>query len=100
MSINDLITKEVKTIVAIELQDLRVWHDEVIESTRRAIEESLKKQGNEISFATPKEVCQILRISRTTLSRWAVRGYLVPFERGGKRGYNKSDIDRIIERRK
>lgn len=97
MSINDLITKEGKTIVAIELQDLREWHNEVIESTRRTIEENIKKQGDEISFVSPTEACQILRISRTTLTRWAKIGYLVPFELGGKRGYKKSDIDGILK---
>lgn len=76
MDISDLITQEPKTIVAIELRDLRAWHNEVIENIRRTIEESLKKQEDEISIITPNEACQILRISRTTLARWAKRGYL------------------------
>lgn len=97
MDISDLITQEAKTIVAIELQDLRAWHNEVIENTRRTIEENIKKQGDEISFITPGEACQILRVSRTTLGRWAKRGYLVPFERGGKRGYKRSDIEGILK---
>ncbi len=97
MSINDLITKEGKTIVVIELQDLREWHNEVVEITRRTIEDSLNKQVDKISFVSPTEACQILRISRTTLARWAKIGYLVPFEVGGKRGYKKSDIDGILK---
>lgn len=97
MNINDLITKEGKTIVAIELQDLREWHNEVIEGTRRTIMDSLKKPEDEVRFITPAEACNILRISRTTLSRWAKTGYLVPFEVGGKRGYKKSDIDGILK---
>lgn len=97
MDISDLITQEPKTIVAIELRDLRAWHNEVIENIRRTIEESLKKQEDEISIITPNEACQILRISRTTLARWAKRGYLVPFERGGKRGYKKSDIEGMLK---
>lgn len=70
--------------VAITLEDLRRFHQEVIAEDRGE------------RYLSIKQVCEILSVDASTLWRWRKRGYLVPAKIDGKRRYKMSDIRRIL----
>ena len=74
--------------VAITLEDLRQFHQEVIADTKKELEAQIAEQ-----------VCEMLDVDPSSLWRWRKRGYLVPAEIGGKRRYKMSDIRRILNGR-
>lgn len=45
---------------------------------------------------TVAEVASMLRVSRNTLHRWRITGYLCPVKVGGRVRYHKSDIENLI----
>lgn len=47
---------------------------------------------------TPEEVQDTLKISSTTLWRWAKGGYLTPIFIGGKKRFKRSDVMTLIEK--
>lgn len=81
--------------VTIGLDDLRQWHEEVLASKREQTEVSTKEKS-ESDFITPIEVCSMLSVSRSTLTRWQNAGYLVPAKVGGKCLYRQSEIEAIL----
>lgn len=95
MKIQELVEKCVNINVTVNLDDLRVWHSEVIEDTRRKLEEAVISDRAE-TFPTPNQVSDILTVDLSTLWRWAKKGYLVPIEVGGKRRYRMSDVKAIL----
>jgi len=46
---------------------------------------------------TAKETCEMLNISRKTLSRWEKRSLLVPLKVSRKKLFSKESIDRFME---
>ena len=96
MKISDLINgTERNTFIVVEINDLRQWHNEIVQDTIRVLD---SKSDNKCEFVSPNEACQILHISRTTLTRWAKIGYLVPFYIGGKSAYKMKDIHDILNK--
>ena len=81
--------------VAINLGDLRQWHDEVVSAKVSEIEQIRKEKESE-GYRCPDDVCKLLDVSRSTLTRWKNSGYLIPVRVGGQCRYLKSDIDRIM----
>lgn len=95
MKITDLISEGANITVAIGLKELREWHQEVIEDSRKQIEKKILEKAEE-QYLSPAEVCKVLSVSRSTLARWQVKKYLVPVMVGGRCKFHKSDIDRIL----
>jgi excisionase family DNA binding protein len=81
--------------VSIGINDLRQWHNEVISSTKKELEEIVLNDKME-TYPTPKQVAEILQCDLTTLWRWAQKGYLKPIEVGGKRRYKMSEVKAIL----
>ncbi len=82
--------------VSVELADLCAWHKEMIEDTKRELEEQIAEQKAE-THVSPKRAAEIFDVDPSTLNRWKHKGYLVPVEVGGKRRYKMSDINRILD---
>ena len=95
MSIQEILKSEVNFTISIGINDLRTWHKEVIEDTRRELEEIVLSDKAE-TYPTPKQVAEILQCDLTTLWRYGKKGYLVPIEVGGKRRYRMSDVKAIL----
>lgn len=95
MNIQELLKTDADFTVSIGIKDLRVWHSEVIEDTRRKLEEVVLSDKLE-TYHSPKQVSEILQCDLTTLWRYGKRGYLVPIEVGGKRRYRMSDVKAIL----
>ena len=81
--------------VAVSIQDLREWHKEVIEDTRRELEEIVLTEKAE-TYPTVKQVSEILSVDLSTLWRWNKCGYLKTIEFGGGRRYKMSDVKAIL----
>lgn len=96
MSIAELIKKDANITLAISINDLRDWHREVIQSTKREIEDAVISDKSE-TYPTAKQVSEILGVDLSTLWRWEKRGYLVPANVGGKRRYKMSEVKQILE---
>lgn len=84
--------------VAINLEDLRRFHQEVIADTKKELEAQIAEDRGE-RYLSIKQVCEILSVDASTLWRWRKRGYLLPAEIGGRRRYKMSDIRRILNGR-
>ena len=84
--------------VAITLEDLRRFHQEVIADTKKELEAQIAEDRGE-RYLSIKQVCEMLDVDPSSLWRWRKRGYLVPAEIGGKRRYKMSDIRRILNGR-
>lgn len=81
--------------VAIGLNDLREWHEEVVNNKLSQIEQA-KAENQEEDLLSPSEVCKTLKVARSTLTRWQKSEYLVPVRIGGKSQYLKSSITAIL----
>lgn len=84
--------------VAINLEDLRRFHQEVIADTKKELEAQIAEDRGE-RYLSIKQVCEILSVDASTLWRWRKRGYFLPAEIGGRRRYKMSDIRRILNGR-
>jgi hypothetical protein len=81
--------------VAIGLKDLREWHEEILNGKLNQMEQAKAERSKE-EFLSPAEVCKMLTVSRSTLTRWQNAGYLVPSKVGGKSKYRKAEIFAIL----
>ena len=97
MSIQEALKKGTQLLV-VSSDDLISWYNEALATTRRELEENIRKENEEV-YLTPKEVCKILNVHRMTLQAWKNRGYLVPAMVGGKCLYKKSTIYELLRER-
>ena len=97
MQLADLLQTNANISLTITLEDLRIYSNELIQSTKKELEAEVIAQQNE-SYLTRLETADFLKVDQATLWRWAKRGYLMPVEVGGKRMYRKSDLYRILNR--
>lgn len=81
--------------VAVSLNDLREFAQEIIISTKKELEKQITEANTE-TYPSPKKVCEILSVDLSTLWRWNKRGYLCHTEVGGKRRYKMSDVQAIL----
>ena len=95
MNLNEIIKTGSNFTVSIGINELREWHNEVIEDTRRKLEAVVISDKAE-SYLTPKQVSEMLGVNLSTLWRYAKRKYLVPIEVAGKRKYKMSEIKKIL----
>ena len=96
ITIAELLKSGTNITVAINLEQLKVWHKEVIEDTIRKCEDIVLSAKAE-TYPSPKQVSEILNVNLSTLWRWAKNGYLVPVEVGGKRRYLKSEVNALLK---
>jgi excisionase family DNA binding protein len=96
ITIADLLNSGANITVAINLEQLKVWHKEVIEDTIRKCEDVVLSAKAE-TYPSPKQVSELLNVHLTTLWRWAAKGYLVPLEVGRKRRYKMSEVKALME---
>lgn len=95
MSIQEIIKTGANFTVSIGINDLRDWHKEVIQDTRRELEEIVLSDKAE-SYLTVKQVSEMLSVDQVTLWRWNKKGYLKNIEFGGGRRYRMSDVKAIL----
>lgn len=98
MNINEIIKTGVNLTVAVGINELREWHKEVIEDTRRELEEIVLSNKME-TYPTVKQVTEILQVDITTLWRWNKKGYLKTIEFGGGRRYLMSEVKALLTKR-
>ena len=82
-------------IISIKVRDLIEANEALISRTREQLEQIVTDANTE-TYPSPDKVAEILDVDKSTLWRWAKRGYLVPIEVGGKRRYRMSDVRRIL----
>jgi len=81
--------------VSIGIEDLKEWHKQVVEDTRRELEAVVLSDKAE-SYLTVKQVSEMLSVDQVTLWRWNKKGYLNHIEFGGGRRYKKSEVKALM----
>jgi hypothetical protein len=94
MNLKDLMSLGRNVTVSVSLEELRVWHDELVASgaTPAAPKTPAKEE-----LLTRREVLQMLGVDSSTLWRWAKTSYLVPVNYGGRKRYRVADVRAIPE---
>lgn len=95
MNLKEIIQNSSNISVNIQLQDLRQFLDEVAEDKLSQIERANQAKKSD-GYFTAADACKMLKVSRSSLTRWAKSGYLVPIKLGGASRYAKTDIERIL----
>lgn len=88
--------KHSEAILAVTVDDLRKWHRELIDDTKRELEKAVIADKS-ISLIDAKKVSVMLHVDMSTLWRWEKKGYLKALRIGGKRKYKLSDVKLLIE---
>ncbi|MBP6610145.1 MAG: helix-turn-helix domain-containing protein [Paludibacter sp.] len=94
-NLKSLLEESSNITIAVSLTDLKQFAVEIIESTKRDLEEVVISDKAE-TYPTPKQVCEILNVDASTLWRWNKRGYLCPAMVGGKRRYRMTEVKAIL----
>lgn len=81
--------------VSIKLTDLVEANKELIEETKRNLQQTLEDAKCE-EYLSREKVIEWLEVSATTLWRWEKCGYLIPIAVGNKKKYRMSDIQKIL----
>lgn len=97
MNINEFLKTGANFTVSIGINDLRDWHREVINSTKKELEEIVLSDKAE-SYPTPKQVSEMLNVDVSTLWRWNKKGYLKTIEFGGGRRYKMSEVKTLLNK--
>ncbi|MDP3643138.1 MAG: helix-turn-helix domain-containing protein [Bacteroidota bacterium] len=95
MNIQEIIKTGANLTISIGVNDLMEWHKEVIEDTRRELEEVVLSDKME-TYPTVKQVSKMLNVDHSTLWRWNKKGYLKTIEFGGGRRYKMSDVKSLM----
>lgn len=95
-NLKNLLEESCNVTIAISLTDLKQFAIDIIESTKKELEDVVIAEKAE-TYPSPKKVCEILDIDLSTLWRWNKRGYLCHIEVGGKRRYKMSDVYAILK---
>jgi len=96
MSITDLIESGNRNItVSVSLKDLQEYSHALIGMTESRLTKVVEEQKAE-RYLSVDEVCQMLGVSRPTLSRWQKKGYLTPYKLGGKLKYRRTELYRML----
>lgn len=85
--------------VTLQLSDLNTFSRRLIAETRNEYEKEINDRlaaRTEI-YLTADTVKDTVKVSDSTLWRWAKAGMLVPVMVGGQKRYRQSDIDRLVE---
>lgn len=81
----------VEVNLTIKSNDLLEFATFLVDRTKADLESVIQEDKQEV-YLSPKEVCDFLNISPTTLWRWEKIGYLESLRIGGKKKYPKSII--------
>ena len=81
--------------VSISINDLREFALDIIQQTKRELEDLVIAQKSE-AYVSRQRACEMLDVDATTLWRWAKRNYLIPATVGGKKRYKMSDINKML----
>ncbi|MDR0509992.1 MAG: helix-turn-helix domain-containing protein [Rikenellaceae bacterium] len=97
MNLKDLMSLDGNVTVSVSLEELRVWHDELVASGETP---AAPKPPAKEELLTRAEALQMLGIDALTLWRWAKTGYLVPVGSGGRKRYRATEVRAIAESKK
>jgi predicted DNA-binding transcriptional regulator AlpA len=95
MNLSEIFKSGTNLTLAISIEDLRTWHNEVIEGAKKELEDLIIAEKNEI-FLSADQTAEMLSVNKSTLWRWEKAGYLVPAKIGGKNRYPKSKIIELL----
>lgn len=85
--------------VTLQLSDLNTFSRRLIAETRNEYEKEITDRitARKEVYLTAEVVKETVKVSDSTLWRWAKTGMLVPVMVGGQKRYRQSDIDRLVE---
>ena len=96
ITISELLKSRANINFTINSEDLRLVFKEIIEETKRELEEVVLS-GKAETYPTINQVADILNIDKSTLWRWNRDGYLKHIEVGGRRRYKMSEVNALVK---
>ena len=97
MLINYLKNEGNASIALVSINDLKAFALDIIQQTKRELEELVISQKSEM-YVSRQKACEMLDVNSTTIWRWSKKNYLVPIFIGGKRRFKVSDINRLLNK--
>lgn len=99
LDIMELLARCPNATVNIQASDLGVFARKLVAESRQEFERERAtiEAGRAEVFQEPETVKAALKISESTLYRWAKSKILVPIWVGGQKRYRQSDIDRLVQ---
>ena len=94
-NIQELLKSGVNFNITINSSDLRLVFKEMIEETKRELEEVVLS-GKAETYPTINQVADIFNVNKSTLWRWNRDGYLKHVEFGGGRRYKMSEVNALM----
>lgn len=94
-TITELLKSGVNINFTITSEDLRVVFKEMIEETKRDLQEIVLSEKSE-TYPTINQVTEIFNVDKSTLWRWNKSGYLKHIEFGGGRRYKMSEVKALM----
>lgn len=85
--------------ISVKCSDLLEAFRSIIEENKILSEKITSSESTEI-YLNEEEVCEILKVSHSTLWRWHKTLYLVPVNIGRKIRYKKSEVEEIRNNKK
>lgn len=82
--------------LAISKNDLTEFAEYLLAQARRDAAIETAKREKEEETLTSEEVCEILKVDKSTLWRWNKTGYLTKCSVGRRSIYRRSDIDALL----
>lgn len=86
---------KVEQVFHLKSEDLLKVVDQMAEYKFELMKQA-EREKSEDDLLSPEQVCQLLGVARSTLTRWQNAGYLVPAKVGGKSRFRKSQIEAIL----
>jgi excisionase family DNA binding protein len=99
LSLIELAEQSPNITISIRLSDLLAANKVLIQETRLAIEQQIRDEQNE-EYMTIEEVADLLKVDKSTLWRWDHSAYLKRIDVGGQKRYLKSDITKILNKKR
>lgn len=99
LDLMELLSRCPNATVNVQASDLCVFARKLIAETRQEFERERAaiEAGKAETYQEPEAVKAALKISESTLYRWAKSKILVPIWMGGQKRYRQSDIDRLVQ---
>ncbi len=79
-------------VIVISPDQLQSYFDGVVKKVESILKDSLQQQITSKEWLTAKEVCDLLKISHTTLHDWSRKGSLKKHKIGGRIRFRNEEV--------
>jgi hypothetical protein len=97
--LSDLESNNVRYSITLNSEDILLLISQIREMVKKEIHLEYKRKLSE-EYLTREELLVMFKITKSVLNKWNRNDFLVPVKVGGKSLYRKSDVMRIVSKKK